>query len=264
MTDHSEALDQLATALAKAQSQVKSAVRDSLNPFFKSKYADLASIWDACRDALTSNGLSIAQFPGPYENGTASLTTILLHSSGQWISEKASAPVAGKGNAVPDAQGVGSAISYLKRYAIAAVAGVVTEDDDGNAATGKPSLVKSPSTDKVSLTQRDRVHPTPGGNPQGQDASPGALSSPPRAFTQQEAGEVFDAVDTGTGEQLVPLNEAAVTNLRALIRSAGITKGVDFGPFYERVTGRTYEGRIYTADEKALVAEATKILARKK
>lgn len=128
---HSEALNELGAALAKAQAQVKGAKRDSANPFFKSQYADLASVWEACRDALTSNGLSVVQFPG-YENGVATLDTVLLHSSGQWMSGTAGAPI-GK----QDAQGVGSVLTYLRRYALAAVASVSPEDDDGNAASPK-------------------------------------------------------------------------------------------------------------------------------
>lgn len=128
---HSEHLNELGAALAKAQAQVKGAAKSSANPFFKSSYADLSSVWDACREALTSNGLSVVQLPG-FAEGIATLDTILLHSSGQWISGTAGAPL-GK----QDAQGVGSAITYLRRYALAAVASVSPEDDDGNAASGK-------------------------------------------------------------------------------------------------------------------------------
>lgn len=131
MIQHSEQLDALGAALAKAQASVKGAKRDAANPFFKSSYADLASVWEACREALTSNGLSVVQFPG-YADGHATLDTMLLHSSGQWISGTAGAPL-GKN----DAQGVGSALTYLRRYALAAVASVSPEDDDGNGASKK-------------------------------------------------------------------------------------------------------------------------------
>lgn len=130
MIEHSEKLDQLAAALAKAQASVKGAKKDASNPFFKTTYADLASVWDACREALTSNGLSVVQFPG-FDNGIATLSTMLLHSSGQWLSATAGAPLAKM-----DAQGVGSALTYLRRYTLAAVASVSPEDDDGQAASG--------------------------------------------------------------------------------------------------------------------------------
>jgi hypothetical protein len=141
VADRSEKLDLLGAALAKAQAQVRGAKKDSSNPFFKNSYADLSSVWEACREALTANGLSVIQFPGfelhesadtKTQVAVASLETILLHSSGQWISGTAAAPIAKQ-----DAQGVGSVITYLRRYALAAVASVSPEDDDGNAASQK-------------------------------------------------------------------------------------------------------------------------------
>jgi ERF superfamily protein len=149
---HSENLDQLAAALVKAQGAMKSAIKDSENPFFKSRYADLASVWEACREALTSNGLSVVQLPG-YEPGAARLTTMLLHTSGQWIAGMGGAPLVPKVNrdgkeSPPDAQSMGSAITYLRRYGLAAVAGVVQEDDDAEQAVrGKPVRGKVASGD---------------------------------------------------------------------------------------------------------------------
>lgn len=125
----SEQLDQLATALAKAQSEIKSALKESTNPFFKSHYADLTSVWNACREALNKNGLSIVQTMRA-EN---LLTTLLLHVSGQWI--EGECPLL---NSKGDMQSLGSAISYARRYGVAAICGVTTEDDDGAAAVEKP------------------------------------------------------------------------------------------------------------------------------
>jgi len=131
----SENINELAAALSKAQGQIKGAVKDSKNPFFKSTYATLASVWDACRDQLASNGLSVVQCP---EETTLGITieTILCHSSGQWISSKYTMPV-GKG----DAQAVGSAITYGRRYALSAMVGISPDEDDGNAATAQPPKV---------------------------------------------------------------------------------------------------------------------------
>lgn len=125
----SESIAKLATALATVQGKLKHAKKDSANPFFKSSYADLESVWEACRALLAENGLSVMQFPGHYVEGTMSLTTILAHSSGEWISQEMSLPVS-----KPDAQGSGSALTYMRRYALAAVVGVYQADDDGNAA----------------------------------------------------------------------------------------------------------------------------------
>src|SRR5688572_27504037 len=80
----SESINEIATALAKAQGEMSGAVKDAANPFFKSKYADLASVWDACRTPLATNGLAVVQSPEVVD-GRVSLETLLLHTSGQWI-----------------------------------------------------------------------------------------------------------------------------------------------------------------------------------
>ena len=135
MTQSNEVKD-LFTALAKAQSEIRGAVKDSANPFFKSKYADLESVWDACRDALTKNGLSVIQTTEyQVEAGTCVVTT-LGHSSGQWI--KGTLPIMAIKN---DPQGIGSAITYARRYALAGIVGIVQVDDDGESAMGR-SVVK--------------------------------------------------------------------------------------------------------------------------
>ena len=126
--NHSEQINELAEALAKAQGQIEGAKKDSANPFFKSKYADLASVWEACRVQLSSNGLSVTQCPEESENGIA-IETMLLHSSGQWIKSRYTMPVSKL-----DAQAVGSAITYARRYALSAIIGIAPEDDDGNSA----------------------------------------------------------------------------------------------------------------------------------
>ena len=132
--NQSESITKLATALSIVQGKLSHAKKDSANPFFKSKYADLESVWDACRDLLAGNGLSVMQFPGEYFEGSMSMTTILAHSSGEWIGQEMSLPVA-----KPDPQGSGSALTYMRRYALAAVVGVVQADDDGNAAVQSKS-----------------------------------------------------------------------------------------------------------------------------
>jgi len=136
----SESIANLAKALSTVQGKLTHAKKDSANPFFKSKYADLESVWDACRDLLAANGLAVAQFPGLYSDldKSMSLTTILTHSSGEWISQEMSVPVT-----KPDAQGAGSALTYMRRYAVAAVVGVVQADDDGNAASSPKPVVKA-------------------------------------------------------------------------------------------------------------------------
>jgi hypothetical protein len=134
----SESIANLAKALSIVQGKMTYAVKDSANPFFKSKYADLESVWDACRSLLAENGLCVMQFPGEFIDNCMSLTTILAHSSGEWIKQSMEVPVT-----KPDAQGAGSALTYMRRYALAAVVGVVQADDDGNAASSPKPVVKA-------------------------------------------------------------------------------------------------------------------------
>lgn len=132
--EQSNEINELAAALSKAQAVVEGAKKDSENPAFKqggkvNKYADLGSVWDACRAALTDNGLGIVQAPGFTVDGVMHMTTMLTHSSGQWVRQEMSVPLS-----KVDAQGAGSALTYMRRYALAAFVGVAPEDDDGNAA----------------------------------------------------------------------------------------------------------------------------------
>src|SRR5271154_7147109 len=131
----SESINELATALAKAQGMLTGALKDSANPFFKSKYADLASCWDACRAALSTHGLAVAQFPTTQDGGLY-LVTHLLHTSGQWM--RSSLAVTPKDDTP---QAMGSAITYARRYALCAVVGVAQIDDDGNAASRRSERV---------------------------------------------------------------------------------------------------------------------------
>ncbi len=129
----SETVAAIFAALAKAQAQVKGASKDSINPHFKSKYADLASVWEACREALTANGLSIIQGGDDIEaGGQVRIVTRLCHGSGEWIESSLTAPVQ-----QATAQGVVACVTYLRRASLAAMVGVAPEDDDGEAASGR-------------------------------------------------------------------------------------------------------------------------------
>ncbi len=132
----SESIAALAAALSVAQGAFASAKKSSDNPFFKSKYADLASVIEACRHPMEQNGLSVVQIPS-FIDGRVHLETVLMHKSGEWMSGSISTKPAKE-----DAQAIGSSISYLRRYSLASFLGISQEDDDGNAAsaTGKSSL----------------------------------------------------------------------------------------------------------------------------
>lgn len=128
----SDSITKLAPALVKAQGQLQIAVKDSINPAFRSKYADLGAVWDACRAALQDNQLTVIQLPMRGEGGFASLETVLMHESGEFISSVSETRLV-----KDDPQGYGSAITYLRRYALSAMLGIVADDDDGNLASGQ-------------------------------------------------------------------------------------------------------------------------------
>lgn len=146
--NQSESINELAEALSKAQGQITGALKDSSNPFFKSKYADLASCWDACRKQLSENGLSVIQttevVTHPDNPGTPFVVvkTTLAHKSGQWIT--GALPVKSKDDS-PQAQGSG--ITYARRYALAAIVGLAQIDDDAEAAQGRAAEKLGPRSE---------------------------------------------------------------------------------------------------------------------
>lgn len=133
MIQTSEQINDIAAALAKAQAAMENVAKDRENPHFRSRYATLAGVLDEVRPKLAQQGISIIQAPVNGDGNNIGVATRLLHSSGQWI-ESAVFVQPTKF----DAQGVGSVLTYLRRYSLMAVAGVGPEDDDGNAAVGRP------------------------------------------------------------------------------------------------------------------------------
>lgn len=129
---HSEQINEIGASLALAQRQMKGAKKDAANPFFKSKYADLSSVAAACMDALNDLGIAVVQAPSTNPDGSVSVETMLLHKSGQWMSETVTGKPKDDGP-----QALGSVITYLRRYSLAAFAGVAPEDDDAEAAEGR-------------------------------------------------------------------------------------------------------------------------------
>lgn len=166
--NHSETLDALATALCAAQGEFEAVAKDSTNPFFKSKYAGLPAVVRAATPILTEHGLAVSQYLDHDDQGDT-LTTMLLHSSGQFISSTMRLHLV-----KDDPQGQGSATTYARRYSYMAALGLVAdEDDDGNAGSAsrkppakktvakpggavKPTASVSPSNDKA-----DRAEPSP-------------------------------------------------------------------------------------------------------
>lgn len=126
-SSQSREIGKLVEALAKAQNTMEEAKEDSKNPFFKSNYADLTSVWRACKNSLSTNGLAISQTTA-FMGGQLFLVTTLAHSSGEWM--KGYYPLY---LSKQDPQAVGSAITYARRYALAAIVGVCKEGEDDDA-----------------------------------------------------------------------------------------------------------------------------------
>lgn len=173
----SENIDELAKALAKAQESFKHAKRDEENPFFRSKYADLAAVMDACRKALCANGLTVAQSTGVVD-GKLYMFTHLMHVSGQFITGVYPITPMKEKKEVGwvesnDPQSIGSAITYARRYALAAMVGVATEDDDAEAASGRGAAAPPQKAPQAPAGTPPLVHPKAGSVP-GVPEKPGA------------------------------------------------------------------------------------------
>ncbi len=143
----------MACALSKAQGKFKPASKDSVNPHFRNRYADLASIWDAIRDPLSAHGLAVVQGVLDSDPKTAVVSTTLMHESGEWIQSSVSIPIG-----TLNAQGVGSAITYGRRYGLTALVGIVQDDDDAESAVGRGGVMvkaqkPAPTVDIPALVQ---------------------------------------------------------------------------------------------------------------
>ncbi|HHZ68820.1 MAG TPA: single-stranded DNA-binding protein [Methylococcaceae bacterium] len=132
--EKSDSIKNIAAAMCKAQSEMGGAHKGANNPFFKSKYADLSEVIKVVKEPFANNGLSFVQFP-INDGDKIGVETILMHESGEWLSNSFTVKATKQ-----DAQGAGSVITYCKRYGLQAVAGIPSEDDDGNSASSnKPS-----------------------------------------------------------------------------------------------------------------------------
>ena len=152
----SETIGKLAPAFCKAQGAFGFAIKDKTNPAYKSKYADLGAVWEAALPALQMHGLSVIQLPVVDESGYAALETILLHESGEFISSTTRARIV-----KDDPQGYGSAITFLRRYSLAATLGITQEDDDGQAASQARHQPQLPAQAPARPAQRAQALSSP-------------------------------------------------------------------------------------------------------
>ena len=165
--DHSQETTELAKALVQVQKQMSPATKDATNPFTRSNYATLNSVMESCREALLNNNIWLCQYPVPIDMPDClGLMTKLTHTeSGQWQASLAVVPLP-----KADPQGMGSAMTYARRYAITAMLGMVTEDDDGEAAkrplngSGRPKTSpnsRRPSNGQSAPEFADKNAPAP-------------------------------------------------------------------------------------------------------
>jgi len=148
-------IGELAKALSAAQGQLSTAKKKSTNPHFKSKFADLSEVWEACRAALSKNKIAVIQCP-QFSEKCDYLETTLVHESGEYMVSRMVLK-----NAKGDMQGLGSSISYAKRYSLAAMVGVTSEDedDDGNAASlPQPAQAKPSATTPMLFDPNNKQH----------------------------------------------------------------------------------------------------------
>ena len=141
----SDSITKLAGALHKAQSEMGGAVKDSNNPFFKSKYADLTSVIKAIKKPFADNGLSFVQFPITTPEG-AGVVTRLMHVSGEWLQSEFTLPLVKR-----DPQAAGSALTYARRYALAAMVGIPAVDDDAEISMARNEPVELVSIEEIDV-----------------------------------------------------------------------------------------------------------------
>jgi hypothetical protein len=144
---HSDQINEIAKALSQLQGRLSAVTRDAKNPYFSSKYATLAAVRGTINPLLCEFGLALTQLP----NGDF-LTSLLVHTSGQWIRSDAKIL-----NTKGDAQGMGSAITYASRYAAMSILGIAAEDDDGNAASSRPPQQTADEEAKSIVAQMDKI-----------------------------------------------------------------------------------------------------------
>jgi len=200
---HSESIKEIAAALVKAQKEIKAAIKDATNPFFKNKYADLASVIEAVRVPLNNAGISFLQPASTVAEGVA-VETVLIHESGEWLSETLVMPVNKQ-----DAQAFGSACTYGRRYGLQSLCGVPSEDDDGERA------VKTP-------VNQSKVTPTAGAwesmTPEQQSRLTDLAQVVKEYHADQDYASAYDAIDAAGLE--LEEKVALSTRLDSKVRTA--------------------------------------------
>jgi len=197
----SDSIASLAAALAVAQAEMSNPVFDAVNPHFRNKYASLSAVRDAVTPVLSRHGLSVTQlFHACEKVGFVAIETVLIHSSGEWISSLLEMP-----SEKPNAQGYGSAATYAKRYGLMAITGVVgDDDDDANHAVGNPAQpmpIGKPVTKANAASQPPRQQEKP---PAKKEEAPVKKDAAPPAAKQEEKTETVVCPACGDPNMLPP------------------------------------------------------------
>lgn len=225
------ATPELFAALSEAQGEIENASKNASNPHFRSQYADLAEILNTVRPIFAKYGLTLTQSPS-YDGSLVSVTTVIGHKSGGFISGVASCVPAKS-----DAQGIGSATTYLRRYSAAGMAGIAQEDDDGNSAAHD----KKPNTSKPAPKQAPKPEPKqPGPNAQAlakfredaiKQAHEAGITSANQSWgnthlkaASESTGLSLASVETYTEEQVKDIMEEAYIGIMAEIEQAQAVK----------------------------------------
>lgn len=239
--NNSEQIVEIIKALHAVQGEMQFAAKETENPFFKSKYADLATCWEVCREPMKKHGLTITQQTSTNEKGELSLITTLFHLSGQWIrsvypirpKQAMHYPKDGKPPYLQEAspQDYGSAITYARRYCLCALLGIIQDDDDGNSASGNRENSKQ-KTDKNSDHQKNE---SPRKN---EDAPP------------QKQNEVISEKQLSFLVENLKGLEGLRMNLEKYLHSNGLTS-------FAQITQRDYDSMIkQVLSEKARVRQS--------
>ncbi|VWB08324.1 ERF family protein [Burkholderia lata] len=150
----SESIAKFAPAFLQAQKTIEFAKKESRNDHFKNSYADLSSVVDAVKPALNEAGIAYIQAPVPSDDGKLHMTTRLLHESGEWMEGTLVMPLPKQ-----DPQGYGSAMTYARRYALAAITGLYQDDDDGNLGSGVNGRNDKQSGGNRSINKQSAANP---------------------------------------------------------------------------------------------------------
>ena len=217
----SESISKIMPALLKAQSAMGGAKKGASNPFFKSKYADLGAVLEACKDLLNDNGITILQPHGLYASGGAYVQTLLVHESGEYVGSETPV-ICAKQN---DPQALGSAITYARRYGLQSLLSMPAEDDDGESAMdrGAPRQGKKVN-DEVKAPVQKRAEASAKATAMGRVPEERSATISPPSSTSEEAPsdrETLNQLITNTGKVLNAKKTLLVAQQREELKKRG-------------------------------------------